>query len=134
VQSDAPEPTVVWPINGHMVGELRDKDVVEVPDFKGLMALVGHLLLRWGTLEHRLAGAPVPSELDYIRQIRNALCHQMIAARADPHGEGVAYVSCRARDGSITHVSATELEEATRELEARPICTDGIERPFCANC
>lgn len=88
-----------------------------VPDFQALMALVGNLLLRWGWLEDSLAGKPVPSELDHVRRIRNALCHRMISARADPEGERVAHVSCRLLDGTIVRFSAGDLEAAVRDLE-----------------
>lgn len=88
-----------------------------VPDFQALMALVGNLLLRWGWLEDTLAGKPVPGDLEHIRRIRNALCHRMIAARADPEGERVAHVSCRLLDGTIVRFSAGDLEAAIRELE-----------------
>ena len=88
-----------------------------VPDFQELMSLVGHLLLRWGWVEDSLEGAPVPRELDRVRHIRNALCHRMIAARADPDGDEVAYVRCRLLDGTVVDYSAADLEEAIRELE-----------------
>lgn len=90
-----------------------------VPDFQGLMALVGHLLHRWGWLEDGLRGDPVPVDLERIRLIRNALCHRMVAAHADPHGEGVAYVSCRLLDGTVAHYSASDLEEAISRLEGK---------------
>ena len=81
------------------------------------MSLVGHLLLRWGWLEDGLKGAPIPGDLDRVRQIRNALCHRMISARADPEGENVAYVCCRLLDGTVVRYSAADLEDAIRELE-----------------
>jgi hypothetical protein len=86
------------------------------PDFQELMSFVGHLLLRWGWVEDRLGGGPVPSELDHVRHIRNALSHRMISARADHEG-GEAYVSCRVPDGTVVQYSATDLQEAIRELE-----------------
>lgn len=67
-------------------------------------------------LEPTLAPA-VHEELDKIRRIRNALCHRMVAAHADPHGDGLAYVTCRLADGATAHHSASELEQAIRELE-----------------
>lgn len=88
-----------------------------VPDFRDLMSLVGHLLLRWGALEDGLGGAVIPNELERIRQMRNALCHRMVSARADPEGEKAAYVSCRLLNGTVVRYSAAELEEAIRELE-----------------
>lgn len=90
---------------------------MSVPDFQELMSLVGHLLLRWGWLEDGFNGAPIPSELDRVRRIRNALCHRMISARAEPEGENVAYVSCRLLDGTVVRYSAAELEDAIRDLE-----------------
>lgn len=89
-----------------------------VPDFEGLLALVGRLLLRWGWLEDGLEGRPIPVDLQDVRLIRNALCHRMIAAHADPHGEGIAYVSCRLPDGSVVRYSSSDLEKAIGELEA----------------
>lgn len=88
-----------------------------VPGFQELMSLVGHLLLRWGWLEDALESKPIPTELERIRLIRNALCHRLVAARADPEGEKVAYVSCRLLDGTVVRYSAADLEEAIRELE-----------------
>lgn len=88
-----------------------------VPDFRGLMALVGHFLLRWGWLEANLKGGPIPQDLERVRRIRNAICHRMIAAHADPHGDGVAYITCQVLDGTVAQYSATELEEAIRDLE-----------------
>lgn len=88
-----------------------------VPDFHGLMALVGHFLLRWGWLEDSLKGRPIPQHLERVRRIRNALCHRMIAAHADPHGDGVAYITFQVLDGTVAQYSATELEEAIRDLE-----------------
>jgi len=41
----------------------------------------------------------------------------MIAARADPDGDEVAYVRCRLLDGTVVDYSAADLEEAIRELE-----------------
>lgn len=89
----------------------------ETPDFQSLVALVGHLLLRWGSLDDSLQGSPVPEELDKIRRIRNAICHRIVAAHADPHGDDLAYVTCRLADGATAHYSASELEHAIRELE-----------------
>lgn len=93
--------------------------MLKVPDFQGLMALVGYLLLRWGRLEDSLQGDPVPAELARVRRIRNAICHRMVAAYADPNGDGVAYVTCRFLDGITAQYSASELEEAIRELEVK---------------
>lgn len=99
--------------------DMRERGVSAVPDFQGLMALVGHLLLRWGWLEDRLKGAPVPEDLERVRRIRNAICHRMVAAHADPLGDGIAYITCRFLDGSIAQYSALELDEAIRELELK---------------
>lgn len=88
-------------------------------DFQTLMALVGHLLLRWGWLEDGLRGRPVPAELDGVRRVRNAISHRMVAAHADPHGTGVAFVTCRLSDATVVHFSASDLEEAIRELELK---------------
>lgn len=92
-----------------------------MPDFQGLMALVGHLLLRWGWLEDSLKGGRVPEDLERVRRIRNAICHQMVAAHADPHGDGIAYITCQLLDGTIAHYSSSELEEAIRELEVKAL-------------
>ena len=97
---------------------LRGLTLAAVPDFQELMSLVGHLLLRWGWLEDALGGKPVPNELERIRLIRNALCHRLVAARADPEGEKAAYVSCRLPDGTVVRYSAADLEDAIRELES----------------
>jgi len=83
------------------------------------MALVGHLLLRWGWLEDGLKGDPVPDNLERVRRIRNAICHRMVAAHADPVGDGIAYITCQFRDGTIAQYSASELEEAIKELELK---------------
>lgn len=88
-----------------------------VPNFQELMSLVGHLLLRWGWLEDSLAGKPIPSELEHVRRIRNALCHRMIAARANSEEENGACVSCREQDDTVVRFSAGDLEAAIRELE-----------------
>jgi len=88
-----------------------------VPNFQELMSLVGHFLLRWGWLEEELRGGAVPDELASLRLIRNALCHRMIAASADPESDPGAYVSCRLLDGTVVRYSAAELEEAIRDLE-----------------
>ena len=88
-------------------------------DFQTLMALVGHFLLRWGWLEDSLRGRPVPAELDSIRRIRNAISHRMVAAHADPHGTGAAFVTCRLSDATVVQFSASELEEAIRVLERK---------------
>ena len=93
-----------------------------VRDFQELMSLLGHLLLRWGWVEEGLEGAPVPSELDSVRHIRNAVCHRMISARADPEGDGAAHIRCRLLDGTIVQYSATDLEVAIRELEKLGHC------------
>lgn len=93
----------------------------KVPDFQGLMALVGHLLLRWGWLEDTLKGDAVPDDLERVRRIRNAICHRMVAAHADPNGDGIAYITCRFLDGKIAQYSASELEEAIRELEVKAL-------------
>lgn len=86
-------------------------------NFQELMALVGHLLLRWGWLEDGLRGNPLPDELERVRLIRNAICHRLIAAHAYVEGETAAHVSCRLTDSSIVRYSAADLEEAIRELE-----------------
>ena len=93
----------------------------KVPDLHGLMALVGHLLLRWGWLEDSLNGDPIPDNLERVRRIRNAICHRMVAAHADPNSDGIAYITCRFRDGTIAQYSASELEEAVRELEVKAL-------------
>nr|WP_295237256.1 hypothetical protein [uncultured Brevundimonas sp.] len=97
----------------------QERALLQVPDFQGLMALVGHLLLRWGWLEDSLQGDPVPADLERVRRIRNAICHRMVAAHADPNGDGTAYITCRFLDGTIAQYSASELEEAIRELEVK---------------
>lgn len=101
---------------------VRSLKLAAVPDYQELMSLVGHLLLRWGWLEDGLGGNPIPRELERIRLIRNALCHRLVAARADPEGEKVAYVSCRLLDGTVVRYSAADLEEAIRELERMGRC------------
>lgn len=88
-----------------------------VPDFQGLMALVGYFLLRWGWLEDGLNGGPIPQHLERVRHIRNAICHRMVAAHADPHDDGAAYITCQLLDGTVAHYSSADLEEAIRELE-----------------
>jgi len=108
-----PEPDIVHAI------DMRERGLSAVPDFQGLMALVGHLLLRWGWLEDRLNGAPVPEDLERVRRIRNAICHRVVAAHADPLGDGIAYITCRFLDGSVAQYSALELDEAIRELELK---------------
>lgn len=90
-----------------------------MPDFQGLMALVGYFLLRWGWLEDSLKGRGIPEDLERVRRIRNAICHRMVAAHADPDGDGAAYISCRFEDGTIAQYSASELEEAIRDLEVQ---------------
>ena len=89
------------------------------PDFQGLMALVGYFLLRWGWLEDGLKGRPIPQDLERVRRIRNAICHRMVAAHADPQGDGGAYITCQFVDGTFAQYSATELDEAIRELETQ---------------
>lgn len=81
------------------------------------MALVGYFLLRWGWLEDSLKGRPIPEDLERLRRIRNAICHRMVAAHADPQGDGAAFITCETLDGTTTQYSATELAEAIRELE-----------------
>lgn len=84
------------------------------PDMQELMALVGHLLLRWGWLEHGLRGAPVPDELMEVRRLRNSICHGLSEASAD----GVAsFIRCREFDGTVVEFSAAELDDAIRTLE-----------------
>ena len=91
------------------------------PDFQGLMALVGHFLLRRGWLEDCLNGGAVPKELERVPRIRNAVCHRMVAAHADPHGDGSSYITCQILDGPMVRFSASELEEAIKDLEVQAI-------------
>jgi hypothetical protein len=42
-------------------------------DLRDLMSTVGMFLLRWGAIEHQLAGAPIPASLAGVRQMRNTL-------------------------------------------------------------
>lgn len=100
---------------------MGERALSSVPDFQGLMALVGHLLLRRDWLEDSLKGGPVPEDLERVRRIRNAICHRIGAAHADPHGDGIAYITCRLQDGTIAEHAASELEEAIRELEVRAL-------------
>lgn len=81
------------------------------------MALVGHFLLRWGGLEYVLAGAAIPQDLEAVRKIRNAVCHRLVSAHADPNGEAEAHIVCRLLDETSVRYTATDLEEAIRDLE-----------------
>lgn len=92
------------------------------PDMTGLLALVGKLLLKWGSLEHHLDGRPVPSGLDEIRLLRNQICHGLIQARSNPYNMAEpAFVVCKAFDGSLRTVTAQELQDAVRTLSKLPI-------------
>ena len=94
-----------------------DMVVAAGPNFQELMALIGHLLLRWGWLEDGLRGNPIPPELERVRLIRNAICHRLVSAHTYVEGESLAHVRCRLLDGSLVSYSAADLEAAIRELE-----------------
>jgi hypothetical protein len=82
-----------------------------------LMAAVGYLLLRWGNLERRLAGAPPPPDLEEVRALRNLLCHGIEAASADPDAACTPWLQCRGFAGQPVVVTYEELEAAIRALE-----------------
>jgi hypothetical protein len=87
------------------------------------MALVGSLLLGWGWLEEALRDAPIPDDLERVRRLRNAPYHRMVAAHADPEGDGTAWVDCRLSDGTPARYSAADLEEASGIWNRKPITT-----------
>ena len=84
---------------------------------KELMALIGHLLVRWGWLEAKLAGQPPPIEIDPVRLMRNAICHGIISADADPYSGSEAHIRCRTREGSVAVYAASEIDKAISTLE-----------------
>lgn len=88
------------------------------PTLRDLMASVGYLLLFWGHLERRLAGKTVPDELQFVRQIRNDLCHGMRSALADPMEGDEPHVVCESAQRAAITYTWTDLQTATRMLEA----------------
>lgn len=87
------------------------------PNLQQLMSLVGHFLLRWGGLENGLAGAPIPQSLERVRHMRNAICHRLVSAHADPTSETEAHIFCRLLNETIVRYTASDLEGAIRDLE-----------------
>ncbi len=87
------------------------------PTLHHLMAAVGFLLLHWSSLEQRLDGQPVPSELDGVRRLRNALCHGLVSATAGGASTG-AHVCCLMPSGERTTYTLEEISHAIRTLEA----------------
>ncbi|WP_372784786.1 hypothetical protein [Phenylobacterium sp.] len=81
------------------------------------MASIGYLLLHWGQLERRLAGGPIPDELQDVRQLRNDLCHGLHTARADPTDDGEPFVSCESVQRGAVRYTWTDLDQAIRTLE-----------------
>jgi hypothetical protein len=86
------------------------------PDIRDLMASVGYLLLYWGLLEKGLKGGPLPAEAEPVRQMRNAICHGMEAARADPDDDREAHIRCRTASGAVVTYSADDLDKAVGVL------------------
>lgn len=82
------------------------------------MASIGFLLLDWGLLEKHLRGAPIPEELQQVREMRNAICHGLEAAFAAPSDGGCPFIRCRKADGSVVKYTDQELEKATRALRS----------------
>lgn len=88
-----------------------------MPTMKDLMALVGTFLVRWGWLERSLAGQPFPVEVDGVRAMRNAICHGIISAHADPASIDQPHIRCSTRQGSIVTFTAGDIDEAIRTME-----------------
>lgn len=88
------------------------------PDLRSLMASIGFLLLDWGLLEKHLRGEPIPEELQPVREMRNAICHGLEAAFAEPAHGGHPFIRCRKADGSVVNYTDQELEKATLALRS----------------
>lgn len=83
-----------------------------------LMASIGTLLVRWGWLENGLAGQPLPFEVKSVRAMRNAICHGIISAHADPTQGARSHIRCRTLEGSVVSFTVDEINDAIRTLES----------------
>lgn len=84
---------------------------------KDLLALIGDFLVRWGWLENGLADQPWPAEASGVRAMRNAICHRIVSAHADPASAAEPHICCRTLEGSVVTFTASEIDDAIRTLE-----------------
>jgi hypothetical protein len=89
----------------------------QTADFRDLMSSVGMLLLHWGRLERRKTGAVLPEGLQEVRRMRNAVCHEMETASADPTTGREPFIRCRDSDGAEQIYTCGDLQAAIRMLE-----------------
>ncbi len=81
------------------------------------MSSVGVLLLHWGHLERRKTGTALLEGLQEVRRMRNAVCHEMEAASADPTTGREPFLRCRDPDGAEQSFTYSDLQAAIRTLE-----------------
>jgi hypothetical protein len=101
------------------------------PALHDLMAAIGYLLLRWGWFERWRGEGETPSELDAVRRMRNALCHELEGAYSDPEKDIEPFVRCRTPEGVAATYSWSEIDAAIRELgRYRGIAPGSPPRPL----